>query len=199
MTPPILILPGLHGSEEEHWQSRWERLLPQAERVEQDDWSNPSRTDWLLRLDRALERRPGAFLVAHSLGCALVAHHAELTGGRGVAGALLVAPADVERMGVKAPLSRFSPLPTQALPFASVLVASRDDPWMAFSRSRALAERWGCRFVDAGHLGHINLASGIGPWADGLQHLTDLIDAVARQSRVRAGEPQSRQANKEIY
>ncbi|MDG2522535.1 alpha/beta hydrolase [Caulobacter segnis] len=201
MRPSILILPGLHGSEEDHWQSQWERLLPQAERVVQADWSDPLRTDWLLRLDRALERRPGAFLVAHSLGCALVAHHAELTGGQSVAGALLVAPADVERPGAREPLTRFAPLPRKALPFPSVLVASRDDPWMAFSRARALAEHWGSRFVDVGPLGHINVAAGVGPWIDGLRHLTDLMEASARQERFRPrdDETTTRDLNKESY
>jgi hypothetical protein len=32
---PLLIVPGLGGSDAGHWQSRWERLLPR--RVEQDE------------------------------------------------------------------------------------------------------------------------------------------------------------------
>jgi predicted alpha/beta hydrolase family esterase len=34
---PLLIIPGLNGSEREHWQSHWERELPDACRVMQAD------------------------------------------------------------------------------------------------------------------------------------------------------------------
>lgn len=48
-------------------------------------------------------------LVAHSLGCITVAHWAALTGcSRRIAGALLVAPADVERGSVRRELADFA-------------------------------------------------------------------------------------------
>ena len=36
-----LILPGWQGSPDDHWQSHWERTLPNAQRVEQADWDQP--------------------------------------------------------------------------------------------------------------------------------------------------------------
>ena len=36
------------------------------------------------------------------------------------------------------------------------------------------SERWGARLVDAGHAGHINVASGHGPWPAALQLIADL-------------------------
>ena len=49
----VLIVPGLHNSGPGHWQSRWQRLYPQFERVEQDDWEKPDLAAWSARLDRA--------------------------------------------------------------------------------------------------------------------------------------------------
>ena len=34
----ILMVPGWNGSGPDHWQSRWERNLKTARRIEQDDW-----------------------------------------------------------------------------------------------------------------------------------------------------------------
>ena len=45
----VLIVPGLHNSGPEHWQSRWQRLYPQFERVEQDDWNLPDLAAWSAR------------------------------------------------------------------------------------------------------------------------------------------------------
>ncbi|SDP58182.1 hypothetical protein SAMN05216213_104290 [Ectopseudomonas guguanensis] len=122
-----LILPGWQGSPEEHWQSHWQRSLPNSMRVEQADWFEPQCADWVSELNRSVAADPRpAILIAHSLGCVTVAHWAaqapiELL--RRVRGALLVAPADVERPGCPAPLQNFAPIPRDLLPFPSLLVA----------------------------------------------------------------------------
>lgn len=177
--PPILIVPGLYNSGPDHWQTHWERELPNAERVDQQDWERPLLGDWTISLAEAVRQRPGAILVAHSLGCALVAHFAQVTGGRGVGGAMLVAPADVNREG---PAGRllvgFSPIPRQRLPFPSLVVASRDDPYVEIERAEAFARGWGSDFVDLGRAGHINVDSGHGPWLKGRTLLRGLVDRV---------------------
>lgn len=176
---PVLIIPGLHNSGPAHWQSHWQILLPNAERVEQTDWEKPTLGDWVASLVESIRRHPGAILVGHSLGCALIAHLARLRGARGIAGALLVAPADVNRDGPAGKLLLgFGPMPTLRLPFPSIVVGSRNDPYVGYDQSRMLAEAWGARFVDAGFAGHINIASGHGPWPEGLRLLEDLIDGV---------------------
>ena len=48
--PVVLILPGWLGSGAEHWQMHWARLHGYAV-VEQNDWLNPLRGDWMARLD----------------------------------------------------------------------------------------------------------------------------------------------------
>jgi len=173
--PAVLIVPGLHNSAPDHWQSHWERALPAAIRVEQDDWDRPTLGEWVERLVHAVRRNPGAILVGHSLGCALIAHLAFLRGGRDIAGALLVAPADVNREGPAGRLLRdFGPMPLVGLPFPSITVASRNDPYVAFDRAEAFARGWESRLIDLGAAGHINVASGYGPWPEGMALLADL-------------------------
>ena len=90
----VLIVPGLHNSGPGHWQSRWQRLYPQFERVEQDNWEQPDLAAWSARLDRARreDSRP-TLSVAHSFGC-LTTAHSLARDPHGVAGVLLVGPAD---------------------------------------------------------------------------------------------------------
>ncbi len=69
-------------------------------------------------------------LIAHSLGCITVAHWAQtapLHLLRQVRGALLVAPADVERPPARRPCVTLQPIPTDLLPFPSQIVASDND------------------------------------------------------------------------
>ncbi|WP_425336193.1 RBBP9/YdeN family alpha/beta hydrolase [Sinorhizobium numidicum] len=65
-----LILPGLNGSPEGHWQRHWARDRSDSRVVEQDNWPCPDLHSWLERLVSAIEASPGDVkLVAHSLGC----------------------------------------------------------------------------------------------------------------------------------
>jgi len=178
-----LIIPGYHGSEAEHWQRHWAGDNPLVEVVEQEDFDHPVLSDWLHVLEAHLAAAPGAVLVAHSLGCALVAHLARRPSAAHVGGALLVAPADADGFAGQDPaFADFAPLPTAALPFPSIVVASRNDPFMRFGRATELATSWGAGLVDLGDAGHINVASGFGPWPDGVI----LAEALrGRQTRAR--------------
>ncbi len=174
----ILIIPGWSGSEEDHWQSRWERNIRTARRVEQENWFTPDLEAWKQRILGEIDkcRRP-VVLVAHSLGVITVAHAAaDLAPGQ-VAGAFLVAPADVDNAGdwpltrgydPTVSLSGFSPAPRAALPFPTKLIGSSTDPYCSLERARDLAAAWGADLVEAGDAGHLNLESGHGPWPDGL-------------------------------
>jgi predicted alpha/beta hydrolase family esterase len=178
---PILIVPGLGGSGPHHWQTYLERSFPGASRVQQDDWERPDRDVWIERLTAAVEQAPGAVLVAHSLGCAVVAHAAAARPDLPVAAALLVAPADVDRTHAEVDCLRsFAPMPSAPLPFRAIVVASADDPYMALERARGLSDDWGAEFIDAGALGHINVDAGFGPWPDGERMLRRLITMRSR-------------------
>ena len=180
MQPQVLVVPGYTGSGPEHWQSLWERAHPEYRRVTQRDWDTPHREEWVTTLGQAVDAAgPAAVLVAHSLGCLVVAH---LAARRtcGIAGALLVAPADVERPDTPAALRDFAPVPLARLPFPSVVVASQDDPYVSFERAREFAAAWGSGFVDAGRAGHINTAAGFGPWPGGEALLAGLLRVIAQ-------------------
>jgi predicted alpha/beta hydrolase family esterase len=171
----VFTLPGLSGSGPEHWQSIWEARHGFT-RLAQDDWDQPSKSSWLKRLEQVLDAEPEpVVLAAHSLGCALVAHAAKRGLAGKVAGALLVAPADVDDAEHTPEVTRsFAPLPAKPLGFPATVVASRDDPFMAFERAAYFADRWQARFVDAGHKGHINSESQLGDWPEGYELLFEL-------------------------
>ncbi len=183
----VLVLPGWEGSGPLHWQSRWEALYGDV-RVEQSDWMHPLRGDWMMRLDEAIgelecaEESPVIALVAHSLGCQLVAAwaaHSRKTAH--VRAALLVAPPDVERDQFRAALHSFAPIVRRPLPFPALAVISSDDPFCSPERAQAMAADWGCRTLDAGARGHLNSASGLGDWPEGRQLLAGLL----RQGAIR--------------
>ena len=185
----ILIVPGWSSSGEDHWQTRWERSLKTARRVEQADWYAPGRTAWVARIrhEIAASKRP-VVIVAHSLG--VIATVAALLDdgpgkhGPSVAGAFLVAPADADHASawpvtegytLDAAQSGFSPVPREKLPCPSVLVASANDPYCRLDRAQAFAAAWGSKLLEAGDCGHINAGSGHGPWPEGLMQLGSFL------------------------
>ena len=190
--PIVLTVPGLDGSGPDHWQSRWEALLPDSRRVQMPEWSNPQRSPWIDALDEAAHAVPGRFVfAAHSLGCLAICWWAALGRTAGldgkVAGALLVAPPAVDEDHSCPRLHAFRPAPSRRLPFPSLLVASRNDPYCEIGHARALAGAWGSNFIDLGEAGHINATSALGDWSLGLALLGDLV----------AGSPQQSPAPKE--
>lgn len=171
----VLLLPGWLNSGPQHWQSRWEALHG-FRRVEQDDWEWPRRGDWMARLDQVLlEQDQPVLLVAHSLGCQLVAAWAAHTQHpHRVAGALLVSPPDTEREDMPPQLFNWRPIVRQRLPFPALAIVSSDDPYGALARSKAMASDWGAEVVEIGPRGHINGDSGLGDWPEGLAWLQRL-------------------------
>ena len=51
--PAVLTVPGWAGSGPAHWQTIWEREHPEYRRVEQRDWHNVYRPEWVARLEEA--------------------------------------------------------------------------------------------------------------------------------------------------
>lgn len=190
--PTILTVPGLGGSGPSHWQTLWEKTRPDTIGVDLGMWNTPHRNAWVSRLDQAISAaRAPVILAAHSLGCIAVAWWATLSPqpyGWPVAGALLVAPADVDRSDAAAELTGFAPTPPAPLPFPSIVVASTDDPWIGVERAHSLAAGWGSHFVDVGPLGHVNAASGIGFWQEG-QALLERIVAASTDGHGRPRPP----------
>ncbi|MDE1168300.1 MAG: alpha/beta hydrolase [Pseudomonas sp.] len=185
-----LIVPGWQGSPQDHWQTHWQDSLPNSTRVEQADWMVPQRRDWVAALDEAVDAADTpVILIAHSLGCVTVAHWAEQatrSALRKVHGALLVAPADVERPNCPPALQNFAPIPRHLLPFPSQVVASDNDPAISAPRALQLARDWG---AEAGILaggGHINVKSGHRRWEQGFAYLYRLQSRLEQHSLRRA-------------
>lgn len=181
MTLTILIHPGLFNSGEGHWQTLWEEMLPNAQRVQQRDWDKPDREEWVATLDAAIRHAAGpVLLAAHSLGCATTAWWAATHGGAAhaakVKGALLVAPPDVERADFPDFVTGFAPMPQQRLPFKTIVVASTDDPWCRLPRAQAWAAGWGATLHALDARGHINADSGLHAWPQGRDWLNSLAD-----------------------
>ena len=171
--PHIFTLPGWQGSTALHWQSRWEAVFGD-ERVEQHDWHQPLRGDWITRLEDMVQnhiaKRPNQPIVfaAHSLGCHLVAAWASLSPNVGkVAGALLVAPPSQEAISYAPQMHSWRKPELAELPFKTTLVASSRDPFCKLPAAEELAAHWGSELVNAGPIGHINAESGLGDWPAG--------------------------------
>jgi uncharacterized protein len=175
----VLVIPGWNGSGAGHWQTIWEQKYTRFRRVEQHNRSRPSRAEWIAQIAAEVDRGPtGTFLVAHSLGCLAVAHWAALEGTKTdrVAGAFLVAPPWItESDECPRQLTGFLPMPLQRLPFPSLFVASENDPYLPIEIAARLSTSWGSQFVDVGQQGHINVASGHGPWPAGEGLLRGLV------------------------
>lgn len=171
-----LIVPGLDGSPAPHWQYWWAATDPRALTVE---LSNPSRPDpgvWEVELASMILQHPDSVLVGHSLGAVLIARILANWPQARVRAALLVAPAETsgsDRIG------RFGPVPERPLRIPATVVASRNDPWMTHARAAHLARAWRADLVDMGFAGHINAASGYGPWRAGKDLRDGLIERAA--------------------
>ncbi|VWD20754.1 alpha/beta hydrolase [Burkholderia lata] len=180
--PTILIVPGLRDHVEDHWQTHLERRLPNARSVAPLEADKLSRAARVAALDAALAGIDGpVILVAHSAGVMITVHWARRA-TRKIHGALLAAPADLESpmpAGYPTPdainANGWTPVPTERLPFPSIVAASRNDPLARFERVEALAAGWGGKLVDLGEVGHLNPASGYGEWRDAERLIGEVI------------------------
>lgn len=178
----ILIIPGYDGSDPGHWQHRLAQKLSSARIVEQPDWKMPSLTEAVVQIVKALQHphsKPVVF-ITHSAGGNLVAHAMQMIKEQAlkdkVKGAFLVTPPCDEALSKLQGLDpAFLPTPRDPLPFPSALVASSDDPFATLEQSADLALAWGSQFVEAGPAGHINMASGHGPWPEGMMRFAGFL------------------------
>jgi predicted alpha/beta hydrolase family esterase len=178
-----VVIPGIDGSDELHWQTLWEREWDAAAvRISPASWSVPDLDDWVDAVQDAYEdafRRDGrVVLVAHSLGCwaASTWLGRDSSAPTGVAGAFLVAPPDPDGPAFPRPAAAtFAQVQARPLPCPALVVGSADDPYSTPEAAAGFAARWGARWHLAGACGHINSTSGLGSW----QHGRELLDSLA--------------------
>jgi predicted alpha/beta hydrolase family esterase len=181
MTPTILIVPGLRDHVEEHWQTLLASRLDRVRTVPPMGRDNLDRAARVRAIEQTASKIDGpVIVVAHSGGVITVVHWVAQTSCH-VVGALLATPADFERpMPPGFPTTHalqaggWLPVPRDALPFPSIVAASRNDPLAAYDRVLLLAIAWGSRLVDLGKVGHLNPASGFGEWPRALSLIEEL-------------------------
>jgi len=141
----IVILPGIGGSGETHWQTHWEKANPRMRRFQPKNWDRPDLNDWIAALDRAVgEAATPPLLIAHSLACLLVAHW-QHDSSLSVTGAFLVAVPDSESDAFPIGAATFADTPKGRLRFPSLIVASSDDPYGKIDYAHARGRRMGKR------------------------------------------------------
>src|SRR5690606_11073043 len=66
---PLLIVPGLNNSDENHWQTLWQQTFVRSRRIDIDNWHQADLEKWRKGIKRALASiGRQSVLVAHSFG-----------------------------------------------------------------------------------------------------------------------------------
>ena len=73
-------------------------------------------------------------------------------------------------------------MPTDVLPFPSIVVGSLNDIYMSPDRRVLFGRLWRSEIRNIGFAGHINVASGFGRWNDGYA-LLETLKKRAEQKR----------------
>lgn len=169
-----VIVPGVGGSEHDHWQSWLQRQLKSCSRVQQQDWNKPVLHTWVEQFVKTVQAiQEPIQIVAHSFGClttvAALAQHPELN--QKIKNLVLVAPANPARFG-DAGFARDSQNDYQQyfhqlkLQVPTQMIISENDPWLNFQDALQLAKAWKIKPKNLGQVGHINVASGFGPFPE---------------------------------
>lgn len=169
----VLVVPGLRDHVSEHWQTLLTARLPRVRTVPPMGRENLDCAARVAAIEREMAAIEGpVVIVAHSGGCVMIAHWAHITAHAGrVRGCLLATPPDFDR-----PLPAgyptlamlqdggWLPVPRARLPIRSLVATSHNDPLGAYERVVEMASDWGSETIDLGEVGHLNPASGYGPW-----------------------------------
>lgn len=175
----FIILPGIGDSGGDHWQTLWQAKNRAMRRLQPNSWDHPELTDWISSLDRAVDAcATPPVLIAHSLSCLLVSIWQQAS-DRLAAGAFLVGVPDPGSPAYPAEAAGFANVPTDRFRFASMILASTNDPYGSVAYARSRAVQWGSELITLGALGHINGASGIGDWPEGKSYLNRFVSELA--------------------
>ena len=179
----VVLVPGLRGHVEDHWQTRLAATLPNARTVPPLGKADPGLQTRITLLDQVLADVDGpVVLVAHSAGVLVTVHWAARFHRAAVVGALLATPPTLAtELPPEYPSVRelrangWLPIPRLPLPFPSIVAASENDPLANAVRLEALARAWGSRVHELGPVGHLNPASGFGEWPGALPLVDELL------------------------
>ena len=169
-----IIVPGVGGSDYDHWQSWLQRQMLSCSRVQQHDWNHPVLNLWVNNfVDTVTKAQQPIQVIAHSFGCltsvAALNEHPELN--KKIKKLILVAPANPARFGeqgfARDSINDYSAYFHQLkLKVPCDMLISENDPWLNFEDAQQLAKAWNLRPHNLGQVGHINVASGFGPFPE---------------------------------
>lgn len=172
-----IVLPGIGGSGDSHWQTHWQQAHPTMRRFAPASWEAPDFKNWMAALETAVATAPTPpILIAHSLSCLLVAHWQKISHFP-VKGAFLAAVPDPSSSVFPKNAGDFAAAPRERFRFPSLIVASTNDPYGSLDYAQARAVQWGSLIHNAGAVGHINSGSNLGDWPVGW----DLLTAFTKQ------------------
>ena len=170
--PTVLIVPGLRDHVAEHWQTLLAAQLPRVRTVPPMGREDLDCAAKVAAIEREAQAVDGPLIVvAHSGGVVMLAHWARQTHagrGRRAAGDAARFRAGRCRPAIRhwtrcAPAAGCRCRASRCRSAASWRPAATTR-WDASSASRELARDWGSGLVDLGEVGHLNPASGYGPW-----------------------------------
>jgi len=174
-----VIVPGIGGSEESHWQSWLQRQLMSCSRVEQQHWQQPVLQQWITQFVQSIVPiQTDLQIIAHSFGClttvAALAQHPQLN--QKVKHLILVAPANPRRFAENdfaddQQLNLDDYFQQLDLAVPTTLLMSENDPWLNPQDGKRLAQAWQLEPINLGQVGHVNTASGFGPFPEILPYL----------------------------
>ena len=174
-----VFLAGVYNSGPQHWQRLWHESMPGSVWVEHKDWEHPERDAWVSDLQAEMWQIAGPMIViAHSLGCLLLAEWARNHDDPSLLGAFLVAVPDPHGPRFPRGVTGFAEPASLELPCPALVIASQDDEYAPLDFARETARHWNADFLDAGRLGHINADSGVGQWEEGRALLAEFVESL---------------------
>lgn len=171
----FLILHGLNGSPEGHWQY-WlaEELQKRGHLVsfpQLPSSESPNFLYWLSLLHLEMQAaEPGVTVIAHSLGAYLWLYYASIAGAVRAERVLLVAPPGVNEIKATGRVrglleSELSPTRIHSASKDLLLVASEADPYCKAGVRSVYANPLGLEYLELPEwAAHVNIDSGFGPW-----------------------------------
>ena len=176
-----VIVPGVGGSEEAHWQSWLQNHVQDASRVIQQDWNKPILNEWVAKFfEHIKNHKKPVQIVAHSFGCltTIAALNQYPILKHWIDSIILVAPANPARFnatGFGNDKDNFIELFQQFhISIPTLMIISENDPWLSYQDAVDYAKQWNVPYINQGRAGHINVASGFGAWPEIFDYMHDV-------------------------
>lgn len=192
MRAKCLIVPGVNGSDSNHWQAWLHERREGCEFLPGVDYAEPVLARWAEQIRQfVINSRGPIIIVAHSFGC-LATVLALKQNQPNVIGTILVAPASPSFFSHDGLISEnnlagstrtskresvLSCVPREVLGIPGLVIGSSNDPWMKMLEAKFWADCWGLQFLLMHGAGHINAQSGFGKW-NGILTMLDRLEEV---------------------